>query len=978
MEPNNKKAKKVSNKTSSAAKKKMKSPAVRLKDTNLRTRKELVVIKKTADEVSEFAESIINTVREPLIALDQELRVVKVSRSFYDFFKVKPEETVGQLIYDLGNKQWDIPKLRELLETILPQKASFDNYEVEHDFDTIGRRTMLLNARQIQRVLGKERIILLAIEDITERKEIEAGLEKTRKELAVIKKTADEVSEFAESIINTVREPLISLDQDLRVVAVSRSFYEFFKVKPEETVGHLIYDLGNKQWDIPKLRELLETILPQKTSFDNYEVEHDFAAIGRRIMLLNARQIQRTSKTNERIILLAIEDITERKEIEAGLEKTRKELAVIKQSADEVSEFAESIINTVREPLISLDQDLRVVTVSRSFYEFFKVKPEETVGHLIYDLGNKQWNIPKLRELLETILPKKASFDNYEVEHDFATIGRRTMLLNARQIQRVLGKERIILLAIEDITERKEIEAGLEKTRKELVIIKKSADEASEFAESVINTVREPLISMDQDLRVVAVSRSFYDFFKVKPEETVGQLIYDLGNKQWDIPKLRELLETILPQKASFDNYEVEHDFATIGLRTMLLNARQIQRTSKTNERIILLAIEDITERKEIEAGLEKTRKELVVIKKSADEVSEFAENIINTVREPLLALDQELRVVKVSRSFYEFFKVRPKETVGQLIYDLGNKQWDIPKLRELLETILPQKASFDNYEVEHDFATIGRRTMLLNARQIQRVLGKERIILLAIEDITERKEIEAGLEKTRKELEVANKELEAFSYSVSHDLRAPLRHISGYVELLTTRFQSALSEKGQHYLSSIADSVNQMGKLIDDLLQFSRTGRTDMCRSDSDMNVIVQEVVESLRKDNPDRTIEWIVNKLPSVFCDTAMIRLVWMNLLSNAAKFTRTREKALVEIGAAVETKEVIFFVRDNGAGFEMKYAQKLFGVFQRLHPKEEFEGTGIGLANVNRIVIRHGGRAWAEAELNKGATFYFSIPK
>ena len=407
---------------------------------------------------------------------------------------------MGQLIYDLGNKQWDIPKLRELLEDILPKKAAFDNYEVEHVFSAIGRRVMLLNARQIERGTGKERIILLAIEDITERKEIEAGLEKTRKELEVIKKTADEVSEFAESVINTVREPLISLDQDLRVVTVSRSFYEFFKVKPEETVGQLIYDLGNKQWDIPKLRELLETILPQKATFDNYEVEHDFATIGRRIMLLNARQIERgTGK--ERIILLAIEDITERKEIEAGLEKTRKELEVIKKTADEVSEFAESVINTVREPLISLDQDLRVVTVSRSFYEFFKVKPEETVGQLIYDLGNKQWDIPKLRELLETILPQKATFDNYEVEHDFATIGRRIMLLNARQIKRVLGKERIILLAIEDITERREIENGLEKAHEELnelaTELKRTARVKSEFLANMSHELRTPLNSIN-------------------------------------------------------------------------------------------------------------------------------------------------------------------------------------------------------------------------------------------------------------------------------------------------------------------------------------------------------------------------------------------------------------------------------------------------------------------------------------------------
>ena len=244
----------------------------------------------------------------------------------------------------------------------------------------------------------------------------------------------------------------------------------FFKVNPEETVGQLIYDLGNKQWNIPKLTGTAgETYFLRRAAFDNYEVEHDFASIGRRIMLLNAGRFI-GCLGRKRIILLAIEDITERKEIEAGLEKARKELEVIKISADEAREYAESIINTVREPLIALDQDLRVVTVSRSFYEVFKVKPEETVGQLIYDLGNKQWNIPKLRELLEEILPPKTTFDNYEVEHDFATIGRRIMLLNARQIQRASGKERIILLAIEDITERREIEAGLEKTRKELEI----------------------------------------------------------------------------------------------------------------------------------------------------------------------------------------------------------------------------------------------------------------------------------------------------------------------------------------------------------------------------------------------------------------------------------------------------------------------------------------------------------------------------
>jgi two-component system cell cycle sensor histidine kinase PleC len=938
--------------------------------------------------VSEYSESIINTVREPLIVLDRYLRVVTVSRSFYEVFKVKPEETVGQLIYDLGNRQWDIPKLRNLLETILPQKVAFDNYEVVHDFATIGRRVMLLNARQIERGLGKERIILLAIEDITERMEIAAGLEKTRKELAVIKKTADEASEFAESVINTVREPLISLDQNLRVVTVSRSFYEVFKVKPEETVGQLIYDLGNRQWDIPKLRELLEDILPKKATFDNYEVEHDFATIGRRVMLLNARQIQRGAG-KERIILLAIEDITERKEIEAGLEKTRKELAVIKKTADEVSEFAESVINTVREPLLSLDQDLRVVTVSRSFYEFFKVKPEETVGQLIYDLGNKQWNIPKLRELLEDILPKKASFENYEVEHNFTTIGRKIMLLNARQIQRGAGKERIILLAIEDITERKEIEAGLEKTRKELAVIKKTADEASEFAESVINTVREPLISLDQDLRVVTVSRSFYEFFKVKPEETIGQLIYDLGNKQWNIPKLRELLETILPQKTAFENYEVEHDFTTIGRRVMLLNARQIER-GRGKERIILLAIEDITERKEIEAGLEKTRKELAVIKNTADEVSEFAESVINTVREPLISLDQDLRVVTVSRSFYEFFKVKPEETVGQLIYDLGNKQWDIPKLRELLETILPQKASFENYEVEHNFTTIGRKIMLLNARQIQRGAGKKRIILLAIEDITERREIETGLEKAHEELYELATELKRvalvkseFLANMSHELRTPLNSINGFSEVLYDETFGPLNEKQKKYVNNVLTSGKHLLLLINQILDMAKveSGKMKLALSKLPMKNLLNEisllVADLVRKNKLQMQLE-IAEDLPDIEADELKVKEIIYNLISNAVKFTP--EGGKIGMRAKKAGSEIEIVVWDTGVGIADENMEKIFEGFFRVDTpySRVTEGTGLGLPLSKKLVELHKGKLSVEsAGLDKGTSVRFTLP-
>jgi PAS domain S-box-containing protein len=269
-------------------------------------------------------------------------------------------------------------------------------------------------------------------------------------------------------------------------------------------------------------------------------------------------------------------------------------------------DYFRNIFNTVCEGILILDENIRVLSANRSFFNAFKVDSEDTIGSILYDLGNGQWNIPQLRVLLEDILPKNTIVENFEIEHMFESIGQKTMLLNALKIEENIKDRPIILLAIEDITERRQLEKGLEATRKQLEITKLAEDEALEYAESIINTVREPMLALDSDLRVVKVSSSFYGFFKVKPEETLGQLIYDLGNKQWDIPKLRELLETILPEKATFDNYEVEHDFLNIGIRILLLNARQIKR-AQGKERIILLAIEDITERRRLENQLKES-----------------------------------------------------------------------------------------------------------------------------------------------------------------------------------------------------------------------------------------------------------------------------------------------------------------------------------------------------------------------------------
>jgi len=289
---------------------------------------------------------------------------------------------------------------------------------------------------------------------------------------------------------------------------------------------------------------------------------------------------------------------------------------------------------------------------------------------------------------------------------------------------------------------------------------------------------------------------------------------------------------------------------------------------------------------------------------------------------------------------------------------------------------------------IEHRIVRIGGEVLHVEMAAAPLTFEGRPAAQVILHDITDRKhseeeirrlnsELEQRVIERTGELESANKELEAFSYSVSHDLRAPLRHIEGFVEILRGTQSNCLDEEGQRHLQTISDSSRQMGKLIDDLLSFSRTTRVELRKVRVSLDDVIQGVLHEMKPDLKDREIEWKIGPMPEVEGDPALLHQVFYNLISNALKYTRTRQYTKIEMGSTRTDNEYVIYIRDNGVGFDPRYAQKLFGVFQRLHRASEFEGTGIGLANVRRIITRHGGRTWAESELDEGATFFFSLP-
>jgi PAS domain S-box-containing protein len=493
----------------------------------------------------------------------------------------------------------------------------------------------------------------------------------------------------------------------------------------------------------------------------------------------------------------------------------------------------------------------------------------------------------------------------------------------------------LVTTAIRDITERKEAEQKLARQAR------------------LLDATHDSIIIRDMDGTITFWNRGAELRYGWTSEEALGRISHSLLRTQFSEP-----LEEIEDQLFHDRRWEGELVHATRdGGRIVVASQWVLQHDDAGLPRSILEINHDITERTRAEAKFRK---------------------LLESASDAMVIFDSAGRIVLINSQTERLFGFSREEILGREVEILMPERFHGASTSDGQPFLLAQ----EERRIGADRGLFGRRkdgsefAIEVSLSPLETDQGV--LVSSAIRDVTELKQTQALQQRTA-QLEVANKELEAFSYSISHDLRAPLRAIDGFSRIVLEEFAEHLPEEGKDYLKSVRGNAQQMGRLVDDLLTFSRLGRLPMLKKDLDTAKIVRQSLEDLSTEREGRRIDITIGDLPRCDAEPILLKQVWINLLSNAIKYTRGRAVANIEIGCRVDADspgKSTFFVKDNGVGFDMRYVEKLFGVFQRLHRAEDYEGTGVGLAIVQRIIHRHGGRVWAEAQLGQGATFSFTL--
>ena len=769
--------------------------------------------------------------------------------------------------------------------------------------------------------------------DIAERKRAEDQLRASLKEIGDLKAALDEHAIVAIT------------DAQGKITYVNDKFCAISKYSREELLGqdHRIINSGFHPTEF--IRDLWTTIAHGRVwhgEIKNRAKDGSFYWVDTTIVpFLNEK-----GKPRQYVAIRA--DITERKKIEEQLRASLKEVEDLKTALDEHAIVAMT------------DAQGRITYVNDKFCAISKYSREELLGqdHRIINSGHHPTEF--IRDLWVTITHGRVwhgEIKNKAKDGSFYWVDTTIVpFLNDQ------GKPRQYVAIRADITERKKIEEQLRTSLQEVGDLKAALDEHAIVAMT------------DAQGRITFVNDKFCAISKYSREELLGQDHRIINSGFHSTEFIRDLWTTIAHGKVwhgEIKNKAKDGSFYWVDTTIVPF----LKENGKPRQYVAIRT--DITERKRNEESLRDTQARLNSTL-SAGSIGTWTWDLTH---DRLFADEFTARM----------FSLEPEAAAAGLpaeAYLRALHEEDRPGVVAALERAVE---TCGRYDIEYRVYRPDGECSWLQARG--RVEGDEAGKALhfhgAVMDITERKEAQEKVRRLNEELEqrviqrtaeleIANKELEAFSYSVSHDLRAPLRAVDGFSQAVLEDFGPQLPEEGRHYLETIRGGAQRMGALIDDLLTFSRLSRLPLNKRRVNPKRVVREALEELGFPIEGRAVEMRIGDLPLCQGDAALLKQLWLNLLSNALKYTRQREPAVIEVGCTPDDNEQanVYFVRDNGAGFDMRYADKLFGVFQRLHRAEDFEGTGVGLAIVQRIVHRHGGRVWAEAALDQGATFNFTL--
>ncbi len=521
----------------------------------------------------------------------------------------------------------------------------------------------------------------------------------------------------------------------------------------------------------------------------------------------------------------------------------------------------------------------------------------------------------------------------------------------------------LISASVRDITDRKKVE------------------ERIRFLASITANIQDPVISSDNDFRIISWNEGAEKLFEWKSDEVIGKTTFEILNIIYS-SESREQIQKSFKESGFWQGEVIYHTKS--GKEIDVLSTTSHLKDAKGNVTGNLDLARDITKRKKAEDALNKLNAQLEEkVKERTEEIYKNEKQFrhtLDSMLEGMQIIGFDWRYIYVNDAMAKHGKYLKEEMIGHTVMEKypGIEQTEIYKVYQRCfndrvpihlenEFIFPDKTKG---WFELSFQPVPEGLFILSVDITDRKIAEEKIISL-------NKELEERVIKRTEQLKKSTEEMEAFSYSVSHDLRAPLRGIIGFANILEEDYASKLDDEAKRITRVIKNNTTKMGRLIDDLLAFSRLGRQDILKTNINTNKMIGDIIAGNDINVNSKKIKWIIHSLPNTKADINTISQVWLNLISNAVKYSQNADNPTIEIGSIEENHSITFFVKDNGIGFDEKYKAKLFKVFQRLHTYEEFEGTGIGLANVEKIVSKHDGKVWAEGELNKGATFYFSLP-